>query len=169
MDKQPENPNTGFSIPREHYEQLRAQQSLGVALFAGIGAAIVGGIAWAAVTVTADFQIGYMALAVGFLVGFAVRLGNGIDKIFGVLGATFSLVGCLLGNILSAIIFLGKQDHLGLSETFSKLDYSRIPEVFTASFSLMDLLFYGLAVYEGYRFSFRRITPADVAPSSGAA
>ena len=33
--------------------------------------------------------------------------------------------------------------------------------VLTATFQVMDLLFYALAVYEGYRFSFRRITEAE--------
>jgi hypothetical protein len=26
----------------------------------------------------------------------------------------------------------------------------------------MDLLFYGIAIYEGYKLSFRRLTPADL-------
>lgn len=29
--------------------------------------------------------------------------------------------------------------------------------ILTATFQVMDLLFYAIAVYEGYRFSFRRI------------
>jgi hypothetical protein len=31
-----------------------------------------------------------------------------------------------------------------------------------ATFNPMDLLFYGIAVYEGYRFSFREITKKDL-------
>jgi len=33
----------------------------------------------------------------------------------------------------------------------------------TATFNPMDLLFYGLAVYAGYRFSFRRISAEELA------
>src|ERR1043165_2131467 len=76
-----------------------------VALAAGIAAAVIGGIAWAVITVTTEFQIGYMAIGVGFLVGFAVRLGHGRDKIFGFTGAILALVGCLMGNFLSMIGF----------------------------------------------------------------
>jgi len=31
----------------------------------------------------------------------------------------------------------------------------------------MDLLFYGLAVYEGYRFSFRQVTDAEIGRAVG--
>ena len=33
-----------------------------------------------------------------------------------------------------------------------------------ATFSPMDLLFYGIAVYEGYKFSFRQVGPEDLGP-----
>ena len=36
-------------------------------------------------------------------------------------------------------------------------------EIMVATFSPMDLLFYGIAVYEGYRLSFRRLTRDDLA------
>jgi hypothetical protein len=32
-----------------------------------------------------------------------------------------------------------------------------------ATFSPMDLLFYGIAIYEGYKFSFRQLTDEDMA------
>jgi hypothetical protein len=32
----------------------------------------------------------------------------------------------------------------------------------TATFSVMDLLFYGIAIYEGYRFAFRKIRPEEL-------
>jgi hypothetical protein len=68
---------------------------------AGLAAAIVGAVIWAVITVTTDHQIGWMALGVGALVGFALRIGNG-GKAFGILGALFALFGCVLGNYFSA-------------------------------------------------------------------
>jgi hypothetical protein len=162
MDQPPAAPSGAISISREHYERLRAEQSLLVALFAGIAGAIVGALAWAAVTIVTEYQIGYMAIAVGFIVGYAVRLGNGIDKVFGILGAVLSLFGCVLGNMFSLIGFVSKQEHLSLVATIARLDYSKIPGLVTATFSVMDLVFYAIAVYEGYRFSFRRLSPQDV-------
>jgi hypothetical protein len=162
MDQPPAAPSGAISISRDHYERLRAEQSLLVALFAGIAGALIGAFVWAAVTVMTEYQIGYMAIAVGFIVGYAVRLGNGIDKVFGVLGAVLSLFGCVLGNMFSLIGFVGKQEHLSLAATIARLDYNKIPGLFTATFSVMDLVFYGIAVYEGYRFSFRKIRAEDL-------
>jgi len=166
MTAQPGSPATSFSISRERYEQLRAEQSLVIAFLAGLSAAVVGALAWAAVTVSTEFQIGYMAVAVGFIVGFAVRLGKGIDKTFGILGAVLSLLGCVLGNVFSIVGFIMNQEDLGLMETLSRINYGKIPELMLANFSVMDLVFYAIAVYEGYRFSFRRLTTEDVSPGA---
>jgi hypothetical protein len=70
--------------------------------FAGLAAAIIGAIIWAVVTVTTKYQIGWMALGVGTLVGFALRIGNG-GKTFGILGAFLALFSCILGNYFSLI------------------------------------------------------------------
>jgi hypothetical protein len=37
-----------------------------------------------------------------------------------------------------------------------------VPEVMMDAFSPMDLLFYGIAIYEGYKFSFRQITEEEL-------
>ena len=57
-----------------------------VGALAGLVAAITGAIVWAILTVTTECQIGWMALGVGALVGFALRIGNG-GKLFGIMGA----------------------------------------------------------------------------------
>ncbi|HEX7014155.1 MAG TPA: hypothetical protein VF191_01505, partial [Cyclobacteriaceae bacterium] len=36
-----------------------------------------------------------------------------------------------------------------------------------STFSPIDLLFYGLAAYEGYRFSFRQISEAEILANAG--
>src|SRR6266403_1915994 len=91
-------------------QQSPPKQNLAIAIAAGAVAAVIGGIAWAVLTVTTEFQIGYMAVAIGFLVGFAVRLGDGFDKIFAYVGAILALFGCLLGNALSMIGFYAKAE-----------------------------------------------------------
>jgi len=139
-------PPTKIVVSAERYQQLRSEQNLPIALLAGTVAAIVSAIAWAAVTVTTEFQIGYMAIAVGFIVGYAVRLGKGIDKIFGISGTILALLGCALGNAFSIVGFVCKQQHLDLAAALSKIDYSKLPQAMTASFSVMDLVFYGIAV-----------------------
>src|ERR1043165_39906 len=52
-------------------EQLRSEQSIPMAVLTGGVAALIGAIGWAIVTATTHFQIGFMAVGVGFLVGLA--------------------------------------------------------------------------------------------------
>ena len=105
-------------------------------------------------------MVGWMAVGVGFLVGYAVRLcGKGIKKIYGIIGAVFALVGCLLGNFLSVCSMLAKEEGMAFFELLSRLNPAAIPELMTATFHPMDLLFYGIAVYEGYKFSFLQVSP----------
>lgn len=104
-----------------------------------------------------------MAIAVGFIVGYSVRyLGKGIDQVYGIMGAGLALLGCLLGNFFSLVGFAANAENLGYLETLSSIDYSLIPTIMTETFNPMDLLFYGFAVYEGYKFSFRPITEEEI-------
>lgn len=144
-------------------EQLRLDQNLPLGILGGLIAAVIGGVLWAAITVATGYQIGYMAVAVGLMVGFAIRLtGKGLDKIFGIIGALLSVVGCILGNFLSLVGFAANDEGYGYLETLQLLDYSIIPEIMLSTFSPMDILFYGIAIYEGYRFSFRKITEEEI-------
>ncbi len=145
--------------------ELRAKQNFSLALVGGLAAAVLGAMVWALITVATNYQIGWMAVGVGFLVGGTVRmLGHGIDKSFGHLGATLSVFGCLLGNILSICAIVAAQKGLALLAvvTYVGSHPNVIPAALIATFHPMDLLFYGLAIYEGYRFSFRRITEAEI-------
>ena len=146
-----------------YMDRLRLEQNLPIGLLAGFGAAIVGAIAWAAITVATEYQIGYMALAIGLLVGFVIKFtGKGIDQIFGISGAVLALIGCLLGNFLSVIGFLSIAAGLDYFDTLALIELNMIPDLMMDTFSPMDLLFYGIAVYEGYRFSFRNVSEEDI-------
>ena len=42
------------------------------------------------------------------------------------------------------------------------MDFALILEVMVATFSPIDLLFYAVAVYEGYKLSFRQLSMQDI-------
>ena len=95
--------------------------------------------------------------------GFAVKFfGAGIDEKFGFLGATLSLLGCLAGNLFSVIGFEAKSMSLGYFEILSLLDLGTIKEIFIETFQPIDLLFYGLAIYTGYKIAFRKVTSETI-------
>lgn len=140
----------------QYIEKLRMEQNLPLGILAGLGAAFVGALLWAVITVLTKYQIGYMAVAIGFAVGFSVRIfGKGVDIIFGIVGALLALLGCLTGNFFSQIGFAAQENAVSYFEVLTWISPSEIPQILIDSFSFMDILFYGLAIYEGFKFSFR--------------
>ena len=63
-------------------EKLLAEENLPKAVLFGVLACIAGAVAWALISISTGYQMGYMAIGVGFLVGFAMRQGNGETAAF---------------------------------------------------------------------------------------
>lgn len=146
--------------------KVLSEQSFSRAIPAGIGAAVLGAAVWAVVTVVTEMQLGLMAIAVGFVVGRAIRaVGHGVEPKFGYLGAACALMGCVAGNVLSDIGFYAKIRHIGYGQALSDLDMALLTKLVSTFSQPMDLLFYGIAIYEGYKFSFkyRLVKPAPAA------
>lgn len=138
-------------------------QNFPLGLTAGFVAAIIGAVIWALISVTTNYQIGWMAVGVGFLVGYAIRyFGKGSEPVFGITGSVVALLGCVAGNLLTVVIVVGNQEHISVMALLSRLTPSIIVGLLKETFQPMDLLFYGIAMYEGYKFSF---TPSAEAPS----
>jgi len=121
---------------------------------AGLVAAAVGAGLWALVTIITGFQIGWMAVGVGFLVGWAVRVaGKGTHMAFGVLGAALALGGCALGNLLAVVVMAARDFEVPLQAVFTRLTPDVVWSLTETTFKPIHVLFYGIALYEGYRFS----------------
>jgi len=144
-------------------QTLRSEQNMFGAVLAGVASALVGAGLWAGLTIAIEYQIGWMAIGVGFLVGFSVRLvGKGVDRLFGIIGATFALLACATGNLLSVCGMVAGAENMAFLEVLSRLDLAIIAELMMASFSPIDLLFYGIAIYEGYKLSFRQLSQQEL-------
>ena len=129
--------------------------------FAGLAAAIIGAIVWAVVTVTTKFQIGFMALGVGALVGFVMRIGNG-GKAFSILSAFLALFGCILGNYFSLIAFASAEQHVGFFTMMHDADPAKVMSAIWEDLMSTSVLFYAIAAYEAYKFS--TVRPSNNSP-----
>lgn len=144
-------------------DKLRSEQNLGLGIGTSLLVGLLGAALWAVITVATEFQIGYMAVAIGAGVGYTMRyFGKGIDQVYGIAGAIIAVVSCLIGNFLSLIGFVANAEGLGYIETLVGIDYSLIPVAMKESFSVIDVLFYGIAGYEGYKFAFRVFTNEEL-------
>ena len=85
-------------------------------------------------------------------------LGKGHTNVFGVVGGGCALLGCLLGNLLSACGFIAADRGVSVVSITMKVlaSPSTAASLLQAASNGMDLLFYAIAVYEGYKLSRRR-------------
>ncbi len=129
-------------------------------LVAGVIAMVIGAGVWMGVAVTAGSQlnvipIGFMAIGVGALVGFAIRVvGDGRGIVFGLMGAVLTFLGCLGGDVLTVV-----QQSTGAHDFFYTLQTTDLPELVTNLFSRMQVITsvaYGIGIYEGFTISRRK-------------
>ncbi len=148
---------------QDFVRRLRDNQNFGLGLLGGLIGGLIGAVLWALVTALTKYEIGFMAIGVAFLVGFGVRtLGKGVDKSFGYLGAVLSLLGCAAGSFLASVAIISGQQHVDFLFALVRLAPHAF-DILKATFTFIDLLFYGIALYFGYRYSFRQLTQAELA------
>lgn len=133
-------------------------------LIAGGVAMLIGAVIWGAVTYFTKYQIGWMSIGVGFLVGIVIqKFGRGSSILFGIMGAGLALIGCLLGNLFFYGGVIAEAYNANIIEIlfYMILDPAETVNIFISAFEVMDLLFYVLAIYAGFRYSF---APKQVGP-----
>lgn len=137
-------------------------------LFGTLGAllaAVLAAIAWAAITASTGFQIGYMAVGVGFLAGYAMRvLGGGRDAADGIIAGAVALAGCVLGNLLAGAAIVA--NHLHYPVIAVELNVLLRPAtammILKDGFNVMDLLFYAIGGYTGHRTALKPALKSEV-------
>ena len=79
--------------------------------------------------------------------------GNGRTATFSIIGALCALIGCMMGDFFAVVAYGSKANNVGFFELLSQLDLGAVLQVMKSVFDPMDILFYGIAVYEGWRFA----------------
>lgn len=139
------------------------QERLVPAVFAAVAAAVIGALLWAAVTVVTDFQIGFMAIGVGVLVGLGVRhFGRGETNAYRAVAAVAAGIGCALGNLLTGAHVFSAQIQVPVTRVLEALDMQLTSDLMIALFSPMDLLFYGLAIQQAWKLAVASDEEVDV-------
>lgn len=141
--------------PTESTAQPKRPLAWGVG--AGLAAAVVGGVAWALIVKSTDYEVGILAWAIGFIVGtaavFATRGGTG--RQLQVVAVVLALTGILLGKYLGYALILQEEaqtfgEEIGLFSS-TMLEFFR--EDLDLVFGLFDLLWVGLAVASAWRIT----------------
>lgn len=148
--------DTSIPSTQPAIEQLDTESNLIMGLIGGALAMLVSAVIWGAVTYFTEYQIGWMAIGVGYLIGIAVKFfGKGKTMIFGISSAGLALVGCALGNLLFYSGVIAREESAAFLEVFFFFLFSPAAavELFTLAFEFMDIWFYALAAYVGFSSS----------------
>ena len=79
-----------------------------VAGMLAVAAARGGALVWAGITYVTGYQIGWMAIGVGALVGAGARYGGGEGKVTALFAGGLSIVAMLFGNVLAVQVALDR-------------------------------------------------------------
>ncbi|HPD00076.1 MAG TPA: hypothetical protein PLA01_01850 [Acetivibrio sp.] len=131
-----------------------AASNLGMGILGGLGAALIGAIIWAAITIFTGYQYSIAAVGMGLLVGGAVRLlGKGWEMQYRITGAVLSMLGCLLGNIFSIYAVIAGRLNISFFQVLATTSILQTIRYLQLTFSFYDILFYGVALVIGYKIS----------------
>src|SRR5690349_21230794 len=132
------------------------RENVPLVVVVGLVAMLAGAALWALVTVLTQMELGLMAIVVGFVVGLGIqKVRKRPNKNFGILGAVLALAGCLLGNALSFVAFAAQQSGGSFIAVLMTVSPASLLSAMAQNFAAMDLLFYGIAIYEGFKFGSR--------------
>lgn len=126
----------------------------------GLGGALVGAAAWAGLTALTNVKIGFAAIGIGLLVGFATQRSRSTDPRLPLAAAGLALLGCVLGDVFFMAhdqARLGRAGGDDVSTWLVLRIFLENPDVlrtaFVDYFRVFDVLFYGLAAYEAFKFA----------------
>jgi hypothetical protein len=159
-----------ISDPATALRVAHDRQNFTLGLLGGFVAMLAGTALWVVITVVTNFQIGYMAIGIGLLVGLAVqKLGHGFETRFRALGAGLALLGCVLGNLFTGCELLAIESKVSFGQVVSGLTPTLAWAVLQVTFSPMDLFFYVLGATAGWKYAAIPVPVASAAPAAGSA
>ncbi|MHC4082763.1 MAG: hypothetical protein ACYS15_02600 [Planctomycetota bacterium] len=165
-DAEPEaKPKIAPAVYQHYIDVRRSEQHYQLALLAGIVGAAVGVAVWLGISMTAHAEAEWTAVGIGLFTGIMVRVaGKGFDRVFGVLGAMLTAIGCFVALLVSGCHFMAvKTEGAALFDALSTLTPETFREIFAATFDPMDGVFYGIALVVGFRVAYRRMSRVEKA------
>lgn len=129
-----------------------SQPNLAAGVVAGLLAGVVGAILWGGFTDLTHFRIGYLALGIGVLVGYAiVRVGQVRTVAVGVTAAVITLVACAAGDTGSIYFQASHDSHTSVSTLLS------ISNPFTVfredmQHNAFGLVFFAIGAWAAFRY-----------------
>lgn len=129
-------------------EKLLAEQNFVPALIAGAVAVVLSAMCYGLVVSEWRFSYGFAAVGIGMAVGLSMRyLGRGIETKFSFVAAAYTIVGCFLGNVFTAIFATGTAGATSVLDIFRQNSLPELVDQALRYISLVDFVFWFVAVW----------------------
>jgi hypothetical protein len=143
------------NVQAELAAQVPGGANLLVAAAGGLAGALVGAAVWAAVAIATNFEVGYIAVLVGFLAGLGVKMGARTQRgaLLQYLAAGLAVVGLLAAKYIIfayAMVKFGHEQGVDISYFDGRL-LSVFPSALGEMVNAFDALFLILALMAAYR------------------
>ncbi|MFD5428428.1 hypothetical protein [Streptomyces sp. NPDC127084] len=126
-----------------------ARDNVALGLVAAVVAALVAAGAYGGIAGAIDREIGYAAIGVGFLVGFAAAKAGGRNPVLPVVSAVLSIGAVYAGQLLAIAIIFGKELKISVTEVLFD-DFGMVTEVWGLAMGFMDIVFFALAAFAAF-------------------
>lgn len=151
--------NKYVSLKQSEYEEmvekLNSESRTGLGIIFGLLLGVIGAILWAVVVKVTGYNIGIVAIGVGYLVseGF-VRTGRGTKKSIGIIAGVIALISIFLGEMLTMIVLIAEYWDMSILEAVQNMYISKLPMLVIESTEPISIVFYLIAVRYAYQRSF---------------
>lgn len=143
-------------------EQLLSEQNIVNGTVAAAVASFAGALAWGAITVATGYMIGWVAIGVGFAVGYGMQVfGKGLDARFSVIAAVLAIIGCAVGNLVGALIFEARTYDVPIQNILGALTLEDIIAFYAETLEIMDFVFWLFAMAAAWQVASRKLTPEE--------
>lgn len=151
MSQHVQPPAPDSAAPAAPYPAEPARSgNIGLGIVAAVVAALAAAAAYGAIMNAIDRQVGYAAVGVGLLVGFAAGKLGGRNPVLPVAGAVLSLGAVYLGQLFFIALALADYGNVGLGEVLDKAGVGGLNDIWQEGADAMDYVFLAIGGFVAF-------------------
>ncbi len=143
-------------------EKLISEQNFPAAVIVGAVATLLAAVAYGIIVATWHFSYGFAAAGIGVVIGISMQfLGRGISMKFAAVATVYTIAGCLLGNLFRVIMEQVRGTGTSPIDLLRNNSLSTLAEWSVSYVSLIDLVYWFVAVVAAVFLAKRPLTLAQ--------
>jgi|WetSurMetagenome_2_1015567.scaffolds.fasta_scaffold568469_1 hypothetical protein len=143
--------------PAKYRELMRKSQKMTLGILGGIAGAIIGNMVWIGIFL-AGYKIDFLALCVGFFIGYSVRfLGKAVEPKFGYVAGGIAFFNTLIAYFIIACLLFSKVNHISFFAVFTHMNLTTAMFLLKGVVGFLEVLFIGGATGLAYFYSFKKL------------